>query len=160
MTPMTKFEILKAAKSDANEILRLQYAAYQSEAAIYNNYTIQPLIQTLEQSTEEFNEGIVLKAVSNGKIVGSVRAFEMEDSVYIGKLMVLPDYQNRGVGKKLLRAIEKEFYGKRYWLITGDKSTKNLKLYEKHGYTRFKTKEAEGTEEGITLVYLEKQKRQ
>ena len=90
-----EMEILKATASDAEEILRLQYAAYQSEAAIYNNYSIQPLTQTLGQAIAEFKESTVLKAVSDGKIIGSVRAVEKDGSVYIGKLMVFPDYQNK-----------------------------------------------------------------
>ena len=148
-----EYKIITADESDVEEILRLQYAAYQSEAEIYNHYDVQPLTQTLEQTLEEFRESIVLKAVLNGKIIGSVRAVEREDSVYIGKLMVLPDYQNQGIGKQLLQAIENTFYGKRCWLITGHKSEKNLRLYEKCGYTRFKTEEAEPW---LTLVYLEK----
>ena len=49
----------------------------------------------------------MLKAVlNNGMTIGSVRVTEKEDSVYIGKLMVLPDYQNQGVGKRLLQTIE------------------------------------------------------
>ena len=149
-----EYEIITANDSDAEEILRLQYTAYQSEAAIYNNYSVQPLMQTLEETLEEFKESTVLKAVLNGKIIGSVRAAEKEDSVYIGKLMVLPKYQNAGVGKRLLKTIESEFSGKKYWLTTGHKSEKNLALYEKCGYTRFMTEEAEP---GLTLVYLEKQ---
>ena len=148
-----EYEIIMADESDAEEILRLQYAAYQSEAAIYNNYSVQPLMQTLEQTLDEFKESTVLKAVLNRKIIGSVRAAEKENSVYIGKLMVLPEYQNAGVGKRLLKMIEGMFSGKRYWLITGDKSEKNLRLYEKCGYSRFKTEEASTW---LTLIYLEK----
>ena len=145
---------MTANESDAEEILLLQHKAYQSEAAIYNNYTIQPLKQTLAQVMEEFQESTVFKAVLNAKIIGSVRAAEKENAVYIGKLMVLPDYQNRGIGKRLLEAIENAFDGKRYWLATGAKSEKNLKLYDKCGYIRYKTEEAAP---GLTLVYLEKQ---
>ena len=154
MNILNEYEILVAHESDAEEILHLQYAAYQSEAAIYNNYSIQPLTQTLEQAIIEFKGSTVLKAIYDGKIIGSVRATEQKDgSVYIGKLMVLPDFQNRGIGKRLLQAIENKFSGKRYWLTTGDKSEKNLKLYEKYGYTRFKT---EKIEPGLTFVHLEK----
>jgi hypothetical protein len=52
--------ISRAREEDASEILRLQYAAYQSEAAIYDDYSIQPLTQTLEQATAEFQGGVVL----------------------------------------------------------------------------------------------------
>jgi ribosomal protein S18 acetylase RimI-like enzyme len=150
-----EYKIIEATESDAEEILRLQYAAYQSEAEIYNNYSVQPLTQTLEETIEEFKECTVLKAASDGKIIGSVRATVQNDSsIYISKLMVLPGYQNRGIGKRLLKAIEDEFPNKRYWLITGHKSEKNLRLYEKHGYTRFKTEEAAPW---LTLIHLEKQ---
>jgi hypothetical protein len=79
-----EYEILEATVADAEEILSLQYAAYKSEAAIYNNYSIQPLTQTFEQAVVEFHESIVLKAVADGKIIGSVRATEQKDgSIYI-----------------------------------------------------------------------------
>ena len=145
--------IEKANEADAAEILRLQYAAYQSEAHIYNDYTIQPLSQTLDQAKAEYRDGLVLKAVSGGRIIGSVRAYEKGDTAYIGKLMVLPGYQDRGLGKRLLQSIEDEFAGGRFELFTGAKSEKNLRLYEKCGYTRYKTEEAAL---GLAFVYLEK----
>jgi len=43
-----KIKIQKSEEADADEILRLQYAAYQSEAELNNNFNIQPLTQTLE----------------------------------------------------------------------------------------------------------------
>ena len=145
--------ITRAQKEDAAEILRLQYAAYQSEAILYNDFSIQPLKQTLERSIAEFRESIVLKAVLDGKIIGSVRAYEKDGTAYLGKLMVLPGYRDMGLGKWLLRSIEDEFQGKRFELYTGAKSEKNLALYEKNGYVRFKAEEAAP---GLTFVYLEK----
>ena len=146
--------IVRAQESDVAEILHLQRLAYQSEAEIYNNYSIEPLIQTLEQATEAFQESFVLKALVNGKIIGSVRAIEKQNTAYIGKLMVLPNYQNQGIGKRLLQTIECEFKGRRFELFTGGRSEKNLSLYEKSGYVRFKTEEFAPE---LTLIYLEKQ---
>jgi len=145
--------ILKAQESDVAEILRLQHAAYQSEALIYNDYSIQPLTQTLEQAAAEFQGRFVLKAVIDGEIVGSVRAHEKDGTAYIGKLIVLPSCQNKGIGKQLMQTIENEFQGKRFELFTGAKSEKNLAFYEKCGYRRFKTEEVKP---GLTMVYLEK----
>jgi len=145
--------ITRAHNEDAAEILRLQYAAYQSEAILYNDFSIQPLKQTLEQSMAEFQESIVLKAVLDGKIIGSVRAYEKDGTAYIGKLMVLPGHRDMGLGKRLLQSIENEFSGKRFELYTGAKSAKNIALYEKNGYVRFKTEVASSR---LTFVYLEK----
>ena len=147
-------KITKAQLEDLDAILKLQYAAYQSEAEIYNDFTIQPLTQTLDELIEEFHKGVILKAVQNGETIGSVRAYADGDTVYIGKLIVRPDCQGKGLGKRLLAAIEGKLHRKRFELFTGCKSGNNLRLYEKAGYTRFKE---ETNEAGIQFVYLEKQ---
>ena len=45
-------EIEIAMIQDAEEILALQKLAYRSEAEIYEDYSIAPLIQTLEETNE------------------------------------------------------------------------------------------------------------
>ena len=109
--------------------------------------------QTLDELIEEYHKGVILKAVQNGKIIGSVRAYADGDTVYIGKLIVHPDHQGRGLGKRLLAAIESKLYRKRFELFTSLKSDRNLHLYEKAGCTRFKE---ETNSSGINFVYLEK----
>lgn len=152
MKPL-EYKITKADKTDAEYILHLQYIAYKSEAEIYNNCIIQPLTQTVEQLKAEFDDCVVLKAVGDDKIYGSVRAYEKDGTTYIGKLIVHPSCQNRGVGKRLMQAIEREFQCKRFELFTGAKSEKNLVFYENRGYKRFKT---EAVTSELTFVYLEK----
>jgi len=148
-----KIKIFNSEETDAEEILRLQYAAYQSEAELLNDFTIQPLTQTLEEVLAEYRKGIVLKAVQDGKIIGSVRAYAEGDTVYIGKLIVHPDHQGKGLGKRLLATVESKLYKKRFELFTSAKSERNLHLYEKAGYGRIRE---ETTPSGITLVYMEK----
>ena len=46
--------IKKAQKEDLEEILKLQYLAYQSEARLFDNMDIPPLKQTIEEIYEEF----------------------------------------------------------------------------------------------------------
>ena len=55
--------IEKAQKDDLNEILELQYLAYQSEAKLFGNMDIPPLKQTLEEVYDEFNKGVIVKAI-------------------------------------------------------------------------------------------------
>lgn len=67
--------IKKAERVDLQEILQLQYFAYQSEAALFGSRDIPPLKQTLDEVIEAFNSGVILKMVDeNGVIIGSVRA--------------------------------------------------------------------------------------
>ena len=145
--------ITRAEASDMAEILELQYTAYQSQALLHDDFTIQPLTQTIDEITKEYRKCTFLKAVQDGEIIGSVRAYEKNGTVYIGKLMVHPNHQGKGLGKLLLGAIEQEFPRKRYELFTGAKSARNLNLYETSGYTRFRE---DTNPAGIRIVYLQK----
>ena len=139
---------------DLEQILKLQYLAYQSEAKLHNNYSIPPLMQTLEDVQKEFQDGIILKATDDtGVIVGSVRGYTKDNTLYIGKLIVHPEYQGRGISTKLMQMIESQYPSHRYELFTSDKSVKNLAIYEHLGYSRFK--EISVTPE-LKLIYLEK----
>lgn len=146
--------IENALISDLEEILALQKLAYLSEAEICNDFSIPPLLQTIEDIKSEYAYKTFLKAVDSGKIIGSVRANLQDGTCYIGKLIVHPDYQNRGIGTALMNSIENCFKGcKRYELFTGKKSVKNIYLYNKLGYRIFKE---EKISEKLTFVYLEK----
>ena len=125
MKGRTKMNIKKAEKNDLQKILELQYLAYQSEAKLFNNPNIPPLRQTLAEVESEYQKGVVLKAVDeNNTIIGSVRAYYDNDTVYIGKLMVHPEKQGQGIGTQLLVAIENEYPQQRYELFTSSKSKK------------------------------------
>jgi ribosomal protein S18 acetylase RimI-like enzyme len=152
---LVKMIIKKAEFSDMEEILLLQKLAYKSEAELYNDFAIPPLVQTLEEVKKEFENHVFLKVIEDEKIIGSVRALLINSKTcYIGKLIVHPDFQNQGIGTNLIKEIEDIFKEcKRFELITGHKSKKNLKLYEKIGYKKFKT---EKLTESLNLVYLEK----
>ena len=100
--------IKKAEKKDLKEILALQYLAYQSEAKLFGSMDIPPLKQTIEEVFDEYEKGTVLKAVDGaGTIIGSVRAYEEKGTVYIGKLMVHPTMQKKGIGSRLLSEMER-----------------------------------------------------
>ena len=146
--------IYKAGYDDLNEILQLQYLAYQSEAALFGTKDIPPLTQTIEDVRDEYNAGIVLKMVSEeNKIIGSIRAKEEGNTVYINKLMIHPDYRHRGYGTRLLTEIENLYPGKRYELFTSTRSSDNIRLYQTNGYQTFSQKAI--TEE-LIFVYMEK----
>jgi N-acetylglutamate synthase-like GNAT family acetyltransferase len=146
--------IKNASIDDCEEILKLQKIAYQSESRIYNDYSIPPLVETIENTLEDFSHKIFLKVIIDDKIVGSVRAYQDDNTCYIGKLIVHPKYQDQGIGTQLLQTIESYFPEiERYELFTGEKSEKNLYLYQKLGYKVHKT---ENLNEKVNIHYLEK----
>jgi ribosomal protein S18 acetylase RimI-like enzyme len=146
--------ILTANQEDAQTILDIQKVAYLSEAEAYNNYQIAPLLETLDETKEDFQQKTILKAVLNDKIVGSVRGYEEKGTCYVQRLMVHPDYQNRGIAKKLMLGLEEQFPTcDRFDLYTGALSTGNIRLYKSLGYEQYKI---EMIRENIEFVFLEK----
>ncbi len=151
---MKRVNIESAHVRDAEAILDLQKLAYQSEAAIYNDYSIPPLTQTLEEMSADFEGNIFLKASDEGKIIGSVRGRPSRGTCFIGRLIVHPAHQGKGLGTSLMHAIEKRFpEAERFELFTGHRSEGNLRLYARLGYRAFKSEKVSDT---LDLVYLEK----
>jgi ribosomal protein S18 acetylase RimI-like enzyme len=147
-------EIFRASLEDAIEILALQKLAYQSEAQIYDDWSIPPLLQTTEEIQDEFGTHMFLKAVSKHSIIGSVRTRVMGNTCYIGRLIVHPKWQNLGIGTRLMTEVELMCRDvARFELFTGSNSIRNLHLYHKLGYQEFR-RELLGSK--VELVYLEK----
>jgi ribosomal protein S18 acetylase RimI-like enzyme len=159
--PMSKsatspHHIERAAVDDAAAILALQKRAYESEARLYDDWNLPPLVQTLESLRAEIEASRVLKALGDGKLVGSVRARESGGTCHVGRLIVAPELQGRGLGTRLMRAVEAEFPGAaRFELFTGSRSAANIRLYERLGYQRSRE---QVLSPAVTLVFMEKRR--
>ncbi|MBB5935679.1 ribosomal protein S18 acetylase RimI-like enzyme [Streptomyces zagrosensis] len=149
--------ISPATAQDAEQILKLQYLCYQSEAELYGDYSIEPLTQTFDDLRAELGNGWVLVARLGEEVVGSVRGAVHEDgTAAIAKLIVHPRMQRHGLGGRLLAAIEARLAAervKRYRLSTGHRSEGNLRLYRKCGYAQIGT---EQISRSLSVVTLEK----
>ncbi|MET7734277.1 GNAT family N-acetyltransferase [Streptomyces sp. NPDC005402] len=150
--------ISAAAEQDAEQIFRLQYLCFQGEAALYGNYRIDPLVQTLDSVRAEVASDCVFVARLGDEVVGSVRGRVTEDgSAAIGKLCVHPRLQGHGIGARLLRAAESALAEERgatsFRLFTGHRSEGNLRLYRKVGYQTVGTSEGA---DGVPMIVLEK----
>ena len=93
--------IKQAIMSEAEDILELQKIAYQSEAELYQDWNIPPLLQTLHQLQLEFENHKIIVATFNDEIVGSVRGYVDQGTLHIGRLIVHPDFQKQGIGSQL-----------------------------------------------------------
>jgi len=173
--------ITPAVKEDLPAILDVQKKAFWEVAKVFHVKSLPPMEQTLESLMDEFVNGTILKAslVNTLKpsklldtglrtlkgtsrydnddvmIVGSVRAYTKTDTCYIGKLIVLPEHQSKGIGKALMHEIENQYKNivKRYELFTGTRDPRNRHLYDQLGYKSFKT---EKINDELSFVYMEK----
>ena len=151
---MLAVAIVDAVPADAETILALQRLAYEAEARRYRNWSIPPLVETLAAVRTHIARDAVLKAVLGDRLVGSVRGVVIGNVCEVGRLIVAPDVQRRGIGSALLAAIERRVPDVDvYELFTGDRSVENLRLYDRHGYRETRR---DPLPTGVSLVYLRK----
>ena len=149
--------ISRAEQGDLSRILAIQKEAYLSEAAIYDDNSLPPLTQSIEEIESEFESKVFLKVEIRDVIVGSVRAHLSGNTCLIGRLIVDTGYQRQGIGSALLIRCESIFEAaNRFELFTGTKSAGNIRLYERHGYVAFKE---DRISPRLTLLYMEKLKK-
>jgi predicted N-acetyltransferase YhbS len=149
-----RIAISRAEGADLDRILSIQREAYRSEASLYDDFTIPPLVQTLDDLVAEFGTKVILKAVVEQRIVGSVRVALAGDVCLLGRLIVSPAMQGQGIGSALLAAGEAVFPEARcVELFTGSRSAANLRFYENRGYVR---SHEEVLSPKVTLVHLHK----
>ena len=102
------FEVRKAITSDIEEIRLLARESFKMYA---ENAGITELVAPLNESYEDVKKDIETKevfvALFNEKIIGSVRIeIKPDNTAYLSRFGVSALYQNNGVGKILMNAVD------------------------------------------------------
>ncbi|MEU7937042.1 GNAT family N-acetyltransferase [Microbispora bryophytorum] len=148
-------EITRALPAEAGEILTLQRAAYVTEAQLYGDPFIAPLVESLDQVRTVIETAVVLKATDGGRLVGAVRGQMSGSTCLVGRLVVAPDRQGRGIGSALLAAIHEAVpEAAAFDLFTGHLSEGNLRLYRRLGY---RETQRERVQDHLMLVHLRRE---
>ncbi|MCA1655817.1 MAG: GNAT family N-acetyltransferase [Pseudonocardiaceae bacterium] len=140
----------------AGEALTVQRAAYVTEAQRYDAPHIPPLIETVAELRADLSAGMLAFGAWLGhRLAGCVRGRVDGDRMEVARFVVAPDLQGRGIGRRLLAAVESAAPARvgTFWLVTGATSEENLRLYRGAGYQVA----AHTTDPvGVALVVLEK----
>ncbi|MGI5159459.1 GNAT family N-acetyltransferase [Microbispora sp. CA-102843] len=148
-------EIARALPADAGEILTLQRAGYVTEAQLYGDPFIPPLVESLGQVRTVIETAVVLKATDGGRLVGAARGQMSGSTCLVGRLVVAPDRQGQGIGSALLAAMHEAVpEAAAFDLFTGHLSEGNLRLYRRLGY---RETQRERVQDHLTLVHLRRE---
>ncbi len=129
-------EVRAATLADAAEILTLQRACWLQEAQANGTLDIPPLRESLADVEAGLREWTTFVVRVGGRLVGSVRGRLDGPTWNVGRIMVAPDLQGRGLGRWLLEYAEQAApdTATGFTLFTGAGSAANLRRYRKAGY--------------------------
>jgi tRNA (guanine37-N1)-methyltransferase len=139
-------EIRPATRADAGELFTLTRACWLQELWANPGVVIPAIEESFEDAVRGVEEWTTVVAVAGHRIVGSARGRlerAAEDgpdaggAVWdVGRVMVAPDLQGRGLGRYLLGLIEDAAPGDvtSYLLVTGAQSVDNIRMYKRAGY--------------------------
>lgn len=147
--------ITKAELKDIPEIIAIQKLAFYDVAKFYNNFKLGPLQTTIADLVKTFDSYTYFKAMDQG-IVGAARAKVTGETCKIENVIIHPSFQNRGIGKNLILALQDSFpHGTTFELLTGKETPKNISFYERLGFVI--THEIPATETEPVLVTMKKE---
>jgi predicted N-acetyltransferase YhbS len=126
-------KIRGAIESDLPEILKIQAEAFGEYQGTYE--TSAWTKETLENVTLDSREKVVLVAELDGAVVGSVRYWIAGGVCVIRLLSVRPAHQGRGIGKGLLREIERlAVDAHKFYVCTMLRASRNITMFLNLGY--------------------------
>jgi GNAT superfamily N-acetyltransferase len=133
----------------ARELLRLQHAAYRTEAELVGDDRLPPLQD--DDVTLPAWRGRYMVSWHGVELVGAIAWRDNGDHVDIDRLMVDPETRRQGVGTVLLQAVLDRAEGRPVVVSTGRDNAPAVALYVRHGFG------VEGDEQvppGIWITHL------
>ncbi len=131
-------EVRLATRADAGELFTLTRACWLQELWANPGVVVPALEESFEDALRGLEDWTTFVALAGGRIVGSTRGKVVGDGTVwdIGRVMVAPDLQGRGLGRHLLEVAEAAAPAEvtTYELWTGAKSVDNIRMYKKAGY--------------------------
>jgi tRNA (guanine37-N1)-methyltransferase len=126
----------RAEPGDAGELYTLQRACWLQELEANPQARIPALEESLDDVRRWLGDREVLVARSRGRLVGAVRGLLRDGDWHVGRLMVAPDLQGAGLGRRLLAEVEALAPPgvASYVLFTGAGSKRNQRMYRQAGY--------------------------
>jgi len=156
---MTETAFMQVSPAELPEILRMYQLAFKPLFDRYHDVETTPYLETLTSLTEKAKQAETEYDFFevDGCRVGMVRLLaQSATTMRISPLLILPEYQNRGLAKLMLSALENHFPRVTCWqLDTIIEEPKLVHLYQRAGYQQLPDR-CEVLQPGMTIGYFEK----
>lgn len=134
--PVPGLTLAPVTEPDLAELYVMQRCCWLTEALVNDTLAIPPLHESLDDMrawVRDWSGWIVRRGP---RLVAGVRARRDGDAWEIGRLFVAPDLLGLGLGRWLLAYAEAQAPDSTaaYTLYTGERSVRNITMYERAGY--------------------------
>ena len=126
-------DVRPATEADFPALLHVQQDAFGEYAAVYkvSGWTT----ETLDSLKDDAKEKHIFVAEADGVVIGSVRFWNVAGVCVIRLLSVSPAYQTQGVGKALIREVERVASdAHKFFACTMLNTARNIHLFMSLGY--------------------------
>lgn len=130
----------RAKKVDAQKLSEIQKASFDDESKQFSGNEVGGPIgyDSISWQEEMMQNCEYFKILYNGEIIGgAILVIESNQVHNLGRIFIDPNFQNQGIGMKVMKEIEKKYPDStKWWLDTPSRSTKNHHFYVRCGFTK------------------------
>ena len=150
---------LTIAKTKAHEapiLLKIQQQAFAEDLKKYQDHETNPANEPIERLASKIELFLHYTIWYRHEIIGGIDVRDLKQNRYrLNRIFLANDYQNKGLGSRIMQLIENEFPSAIEWhLDTPHLNTRNHYFYEKLGYK--KLGEHQVSEKLILFDYVKK----
>src|SRR6476659_1007062 len=130
-------DVRLAVPADAEAIANVLFEAFGANRENYTPEAFEAVTPDADVIARRFDEGPQWVAESDGRIIGTVSVTTEPAGLYIRSMAVSPDAQGRGIGHKLMDAVNEyadAIEHERIFLYTTYFVPGARQFYESHGY--------------------------
>lgn len=152
---MTAVTFERATPDDAEGLVKAQIAAFHYDEVLYPGVGEggPPGYDSVELALKRMGQDEFYKIVVDGQIVGGIILFSKDDGHWhLDLLNIVPECQNRGIGKQAMAFIEQAYPATKWTLDTPGYAIRNQHFYETCGYVAVGIRQ----EPDMTVIEYEK----
>lgn len=121
--------------------MRIEKISLQEKAQLLFEMDVKSFIRDFDYPARNVEDTVsyltgceIYLAYEKNEVIGSFSFIEKNNEVEIKQLMVLPRFQGKGYGEKLVINLLNIVKGKKVWLVTHPKNTPAIITYLKAGF--------------------------
>jgi RimJ/RimL family protein N-acetyltransferase len=130
--------IKKTKLDEIENLLAIQKEAFAEDYALYKDHDSTPVNETTEKLIENIERFYHFTIWLDNDIIGAIDIRPLDDKrLRLSKLFLRTEYQNKGLGSRIIQLMESEFPLIKDWsLYTPYLNKRNHHFYEKLGYIK------------------------